>query len=70
MSAYKDFLIGVEELIYEAMERGAKTPAEVYAYVKTYEPHADIFLIENIIADHNRGEYYSYSFGVPVDIIS
>lgn len=61
MSAYKDFLIGVEELIYEAMERGASTPQEVYSYVKIYEPHADIYLIENIIADHNRGDYYDYS---------
>ena len=61
MSAYKDFLIGVEELIYEAMERGASTPQEVYSYVKIYEHHADLYLIENIIADHNRGDYYSYS---------
>lgn len=61
MSAYKDFLIGVEELIYEAMERGAYTAPEIYAYVKIYEPHADIYLIENILADHNRGEYCNYS---------
>jgi phage baseplate assembly protein W len=60
MSAYKDFLIGVEELIYEAMEQGADTPEAVYSYVKQHEPRVDLFTVENIIADHNRGEYYSY----------
>lgn len=61
MSAYKDFLIGVEELIYEAMERGASNTDTVFAYVSMHEPRADRYLVENIIADHNRGDYYSYS---------
>jgi hypothetical protein len=60
MSAYKDFLIGVEELIYEAMEQGADTVEAVHSYVKKHEPRVDIFTVENIIADHNRGEYYQY----------
>lgn len=60
MSAYKDFIIGVEELIYEALERGASNAEMVYAYVHMHEPRADFILVENILADHNRGEYYEY----------
>lgn len=60
MSAYKDFLIGVEELIYEALERGASNAETVYAYVHMYEPRVDRYTVENILADHNRGEYYEY----------
>ena len=60
MSAYKDFIIGVEELIYEALERGASNAEMVYAYVYLHEPRVDLYTVENILADHNRGEYYEY----------
>lgn len=41
MSAYKDFLLGVEELIYEAMENGATDLDGIYAYVYMYEKRID-----------------------------
>lgn len=49
MSKYKDFLLGVEELVFEALENGAKDTDSVYAYVYMYEPRATTDLVESII---------------------
>jgi hypothetical protein len=51
MSAYKDFLIGVEELIYTALEKGATDVDSVYAYVYMYEPRADRQTVQYILED-------------------
>lgn len=49
MGAYKDMLIGVEELIYTAMEKGFTDVDGIYAYVYMYEKHATRDLVENIL---------------------
>lgn len=35
MGAYKNWLIGIEELVWEAIEHGFSSEAEVYAYVSS-----------------------------------
>lgn len=54
MGAYKDFLIGVEELIWTALERGASNLDSVYAYVYMYEPRADRVTVETILDELHR----------------
>lgn len=49
MGAYKDLLIGVEELIYSALEKGFTDTDGVYAYVYMYEPRVDRFTVESIL---------------------
>jgi hypothetical protein len=49
MSAYKDFLIGVEELIYTAMEKGFTDADGIYAYVYMYEPRVDMFTVKAVL---------------------
>ena len=54
MGAYKDFLIGLEELIYTALEKGARDADSVYAYVYMYEPLADRATVEAILDELHR----------------
>ena len=51
MGAYKDFLIGLEELVYTALESGARDVDSVYAYVYMYESRADRETVEAILED-------------------
>ena len=54
MSHYKDFLIGVEELVWTAMEKGFTDVDGIYAYVYMYEPLADRFTVEAILDELHR----------------
>lgn len=36
MSKLKDYLMDIEDHVCDAIERGARTEDEVYAYVRTY----------------------------------
>ena len=49
MGRYKDIMIGVEELVYEALENGMTDTDTVYAYVYMYEPEASRHLVESIL---------------------
>lgn len=51
MGAYKDFLLGVEELVWTALEKGATDADSVYAYVYMYEPRADRQTVQYILDD-------------------
>jgi hypothetical protein len=51
MGAYKDFLLGVEELVWTALEKGATDAETVYAYVYMYEPKADRQTVQYILDD-------------------
>ena len=42
-------MIGVEELVYEALENGMTDTDTVYAYVYMYEPEASRHLVESIL---------------------
>ena len=54
MAKVKDFLIGVEELIWTAIEKGATNLDSVYAYVYMYEPRADRATVEVILDELHR----------------
>lgn len=54
MGKYKDFLIGVEELIFTAMEKGFTDVDGIYAYVYMYEPLADRATVEAILDELHR----------------
>lgn len=54
MAKVKDFLIGVEELIWTALESGATSLDSVYAYVYMYEPRADRATVEAILDELHR----------------
>jgi hypothetical protein len=60
MSAYKDFLIGVEELVWTAREKGLSGADAVYAYVKTFEPKVDRYTIEAILYHENTEKEHDY----------
>ena len=49
MARMKDFLIGVEELVYTAMEKGFTDTDGVYAYVYMYEPRVDKHTVEAML---------------------
>lgn len=55
MSATKDYLMTVENLIWEAIELGFKTEDEIYAYVFMYEDRINLdtvkILLEEIMVD-------------------
>ena len=51
MGAYKDFLIGVEELVWTALEKGMTDADSIYAYVFMYEPLADERTVDCILED-------------------
>ena len=60
MSAYKNFLIGVEELVYTALEKhGPCTEEVVIDYVQKYEPRVGKDLIKNIL-DQIQDSSYDY----------
>lgn len=54
MAKMKDFLIGVEELVWTAMEKGLTDVDGIYAYVYMYEPLADRFTVEAILDELHR----------------
>lgn len=54
MGAYKDFLIGVEELVWSALERGFTDLYGIHAYVHMYEPDADISIVSAILDELHR----------------
>ena len=64
MSRYKDYLIGIEELVWEAIELGARDEDSIYAYVYMYEPKVDEKTISNILAKYND---YNDDHGLAVD---
>lgn len=49
MSAYKNFLIGVEELVWEAYEKGFTDADSVYAYVYMYESRVTRDYVNNVL---------------------
>lgn len=55
MSAMKDFLLDIQELVVDAMQAGATTQNDLFAYVQMYEPRATeecvIYATEQIFAE-------------------
>lgn len=55
MGRYKDFLIGVEELVWTALEKGFTDEDGVYAYVYMHEARVSRdtvrYILEGIMAE-------------------
>jgi hypothetical protein len=54
MAKMKDFLIGVEELVFTALEKGFTDLYGIHAYVHMYEPNADLATVEAILDELHR----------------
>lgn len=49
MAMMKDFLMTVEELIYDALELGFRTDEEIYSYVYMYENRVDFVTVKDFL---------------------
>ena len=54
MARMKDFLIGVEELVYTALEKGFTDLYGIHSYVHMYEPNADLSTVSAILDELYR----------------
>lgn len=62
MARVKQYLMEMEELCWEAMERGFTNVDDVYAYVNTYMANASYEWVKQILENIHRNderEYYS-----------
>ena len=53
MSRMKDLLMTIEELVYDAIEAGAKTDEDIFAYVNQYVP-VELEMIQNITMNYTN----------------
>lgn len=49
MSAMKDWLASIEELVVEAVELGAKTEDQVFSYVYQYDDRVTLETVQEIL---------------------
>jgi hypothetical protein len=54
MAKMKDFLIGVEELVFTALEKGFTDLYGIHAYVHMYEPNANLATVSAILDELHR----------------
>jgi len=57
MSAYKDFLIGVEELVWSALEKGMTDEENIYSYVYMHEKRVDRYTVKNLLDSMLNSDY-------------
>jgi len=65
MAMMKDYLMTVEELVYDAMELGFRGVDGIYSYVYMYENHVDKetieFILENILVGLDEADLMLYN---------
>lgn len=65
MAMMKDFLMTVEELIYDALELGFRTDEEIYSYVYMYEDRVQFVTVKeflkNIVDSLDEGDRALYN---------
>lgn len=49
MGMYKNFILGVEELVWAAMEKGFTDKDSIYSYVYMYEPRVNRKTVNDIL---------------------
>jgi hypothetical protein len=57
MSAYKDFLIGVEELVWSALEKGMTDEENIYSYVYMHDKRVDRYTVKNLLDSMLNSDY-------------
>lgn len=60
MGAYKNFLMGIEELVYDALEKGFTDEEGIYAYVYERENRIDFGTVKNILDSFLDSDYDYY----------
>jgi hypothetical protein len=65
MAMMKDFLMTVEERIYDALELGFRTDEEIYSYVYMYEDRVQFVTVKeflkNIVDSLDESDYALYN---------
>lgn len=56
MGMYKNFILGVEELVWAAMEKGFTDKDSIYSYVYMYEPRATSKTVNDILRAINEDD--------------
>jgi hypothetical protein len=59
MGKVKDYLIGIQELVWSALETGARDEDSIYAYVYMYEPRATEREVHEILEDIRKGDSFN-----------
>ena len=54
MARMKDFIMDIQELVWNAVERGMRDEATIYAYVYMYEPRAIHSDVRAVLEEINR----------------
>ena len=57
MGAYKDFLIGVEELVWSALEKGMTDEENIYSYVYMHDKRVDRNTVKNLLDSMLNSDY-------------
>ena len=57
MSVYKDFLIGVEELVWSALEKGMTDEENIYSYVYMHDKRVDRYTVKNLLDSMLNSDY-------------
>jgi hypothetical protein len=57
MGAYKDFLIGVEELVWSALEKGMTDEENIYSYVYMHDKRVDRYTVKNLLDSMLNSDY-------------
>jgi hypothetical protein len=58
MAKVKDFLIGVEELVWTALEKGMTDEENIYSYVYMHEKLVDRDIVKNMLDSMLGSDYY------------
>lgn len=58
MAKVKDFLIGVEELVWSALEKGMTDEENIYSYVYMHEQRVDRDTVKYMLDSMLGSEYY------------
>ena len=58
MAKMKDFLIGVEELVWTALEKGMTDEENIYSYVYMHEKLVDRDTVKNMLDSMLGSDYY------------
>jgi hypothetical protein len=65
MAMMKDYLMQIEERVYDALELGFAGVEDIYAYVYMYEKVADVktvdSILETILGDLDESEIMNYN---------
>lgn len=60
MSAYKDMLIGIQELVWSAVEMGMRDEHTIFQFVQLNEPRASLREVHEVLEEIHRESYEEF----------